>query len=350
MNAAQFTIEQLPEFDDHALVSIIANPVSHLTAFIALHRGGLRQPAFGATRIWPYPTNRDALRDALKLSKIMTYKSALAGLHHGGAKAVIMLPQGQYNRSTLLKEYAKHVDYLGGHFITGSDVGISMDDLRLMAHHSKYMIGLTSEPVAFTMDGVFFGIQVCLKEVFGNDDLSSRTFAIQGLGKTGTGLLKHIYKTAKKIYVTDVNSAAIKATKERFPDVEVVPPKQITTLKVDIFSPCALSNVINASTVHHIRTAIVAGSANSQLESDAMGEKLYKQGILYAPDYVINAGGLIAVVDEYEHKGHSADRVNRKIKTIKKTLAAIFEKSKRTHKAPNLVADTLARNIAKKFV
>ena len=340
----------LHEFDDHRSVTSIYDPAFGLTAFVAIHRGGMKNPAFGATRIWSYATSTDALKDALKLSKIMSYKSALAGLKHGGAKAVIIAPKDPKTRNALLRRYAEYINHLGGSLITGSDVGISMDDLRLMARHSKYMIGLHSQPVLYTMLGVFYGIQVCLQEIFQSQDLSNRTFAIQGLGKTGTGLLHHIYKDAKKIYVTDINPRAVKAVKQEFPEVEPVAPEKIAELNVDVFSPCAMSNVINIQSIKKIRAKIVAGSANSQLADAQLGERLYKKGILYAPDYVINAGGLMAVVDEYEHTSHSETRVKKQVVTIKKTLQTIFAKSKQTHKAPNIIADVLARNISESFV
>ena len=343
-------IEELPEFDNHRIVAFIADKTIGLSAFIAIHRGGFKNPAFGATRIWNYSTELDAARDALKLSKIMSYKSALAGLHHGGAKAVIIAPSKNHLRAKILERYAQQVNYFGGHLVTGADVGISMDDLRLMAKHSSNMIGLHSDPVSFTMLGVFYGIQVSLREVFGTDDLSKRSFAIQGLGKTGTGLLSHIYKEAKNIYVADINPLAVKAAKRQFPNVTPVKTDQIAFCNVDVFSPCAMSNVLNHASISKIRASIIAGSANSQLEDESAGLRLYKKGILYAPDYVINAGGLMAVVDEYEHKTHDAIRVKRKVATIKKTLADIFQKSKRMHKSPSSVADVLARNISETFV
>ncbi len=344
------TISELPEYDDHHFVSCIMDKSVNLTAYIAIHRGGLKQPAFGATRIWKYASDADALRDALKLSKIMTYKSALAGLHHGGAKAVIVNKSDKISRTALLKSYAQHVNYLGGHFITGADVGVNNADLAIMARYSPYMVGVHYEVVDLTMLGVFYGIQVSCKEIFGTSDIRERTFAIQGLGKTGTGLLKFLYGKAKKIYVTDINDRAIETVKHSFPDVEPVRPDAIISERVDIFSPCALSSVLNHTSIHSIHARIIAGSANSQLESEKVGNELYKMGILYAPDYVINAGGLMAVVDEFEQKRPDVDRVKRKVATIKKTLTSIIEKSKRSHKSTNVVADALAQEISQTFV
>ncbi len=343
-------IETLPEFDDHALFITAIDHASGLKAYIAIHRGGIKNPAFGATRMWHYPTDSSAIAEALKLSRIMSYKSALAGFKYGGAKAIIVLPKNGADRSSLLTTYARRVNYFRGSFITGADVGVSPDDLRLMRKQTKYMVGFRSDPVAYTMLGVFYGIQISLKEVFGSSALTNRTFAVQGLGKTGTDLLKLIYPHAKKIFVTDINKARMASIKQDFPLVEPVDPADIMSQEVDVFSPCALGGILNTETIKHLRARVIAGSANSQLENVEAGNQLYKKGILYAPDYVINAGGLMAVVDEYEHKNKDDNRVERKVATIKHTLSEILATSKRTHTPPHVVADTMAQAIAKTFV
>ena len=344
------SIETLPEFDDHTLLVTVVDQSSGLKAYIAIHRGGIKHPAFGATRMWNYPTDGEAIAEALKLSRIMSYKSALAGFKYGGAKAVIVFPKDRAQRSALLAAYARRVNYFRGYFITGADVGISLKDLRLMKKQTSFVVGFRSDPVAYTMLGVFYGIQISLKEVFGSAELKNRSFAVQGLGKTGTELLKLIYPHAKKIYVTDINKARMRSIKQDFPLVEPVAPHDIISQRVDVFSPCALGSVINKKTIKHIHARIIAGSANSQLENIEAGNLLYKKGILYAPDYVINAGGLMAVVDEYEHTHKDDNRLHRKVATIKHTLSEILAKSRRTHKPPHVIADALAEKIAKTFV
>lgn len=342
---------RLKEFDNHRLVSFVHDPHVSLECYIAIHRGGLIRPAFGATRFWKYSSELEALRDALRLSKVMSYKSALAGFPYGGAKAVIINQKNNSKKKgQLLRTYARHVSYLSGHFITGADVGINEDDLEAMASQSKYIVGLKADPVKFTNIGVFYSVQECLKEVFGDSSLRGRSFAIQGLGKTGMGILRLIYNDAKKIYVSDINSKQLKTAKDRFPRIEVVKPLEIYKQYVDVFAPCALSNEINSKNVDSFRCKIIVGSANSQLETAEIGELLFKRGILYAPDYVVNAGGLISVVDEYEKKRYNEKRIMLKVEKIKSTLRSIISKSKRLHKATNLIADRMAEKIFNKFI
>lgn len=350
MTIDEFSFEHLKEFDNHRIVSFIYNPLNDLIGFIAIHRGGLIRPAFGATRIWRYTSELEALKDALKLSRMMSYKSALAGLHYGGAKAVLMdLSNNAKRKKLVLKSYAHRVNYLSGHFITGADVGIDERGLKLMASESKYMVGLKSDPVKLTVLGVFYAMQVCLKEIFGKEEINGKTFAIQGLGKTGIGLLHLLYKDAKAIFVSDINSAQVRKVKDEFPKVEVVKSTEIIGLEVDVFAPCALSNAISYKNLPSLRCKIIVGSANSQLEDDKIGELLYKLGILYGPDYVVNAGGLIAVVDEYENGNSHQKRVDKRVEAIKKTLATVITKSKKTGKATNLVANEMAEKIFSRF-
>lgn len=343
-------VTDLPEFDDHRIVTELFDKTAGVHGFIVIHRGGLRRPAFGATRLWTYRSDTEALKDALKLSRTMTYKSALAGLTYGGAKAVLMQNAGQLNKGTLLKTYALMVNYLDGHFITGADVGIVPGDLRVMSRYTTCMVGRFVDPVSYTMLGVLYGIRVAVKEVFGSESLTRRTFAIQGVGKTGTGLLRHIYKEARQIYVSDVNTQALEKVKKIFPNVIVVSPTDIFRQKVDVFSPCALSGVINSQSIKTLNVSIIAGSANCQLEHDDTGNQLHKRDILYIPDYVINAGGLISVVDEYEHKKPDDARIKTKVRQIAHTIRTILKHSKKTGKSTNHIADGMAQKIAKAFV
>jgi leucine dehydrogenase len=349
MNSVQYSIESLPEYDNHIVVSTIFGRATELKAFIALHRKGKKHASFGATRMWSYASDVDALRDALRLAKLMSYKSAMAGLPYGGAKGIVFPPTHPNKRNLILKEYARHVNYLNGRFITGADAGVSQQDVKMMKKVSPFMVGVKSDPVEFTMLGVYYGIQICLQEVFGSDDLSNRTFAIQGLGKTGLELLKLIYPDAKKIYVTDINEKSISNARHLFPKIEVVSPTAIVSKRVDVFSPCALSHILNTETVPHIQASIVAGSANNQLASPEVGEMLYHHGVLYAPDYVINAGGLMTVVDEFEHKNHNRPRVEQKVASIQTTLKTILAKSKHMKKAPNIIADGMAESKIRLF-
>lgn len=350
MNSQDFSFENLEDFDNHRQITFLKDNAG-LKGFIVIHRGGTIRPAFGATRLWSYPAELDALREALKLSRMMSYKSAMANLNYGGAKAVL-INDGKLagkKRSKLLKHYSQRVNYLSGHFITGADVGIDDRDLKSMSEESPYIVGLQSDPVKYTALGVYYSIQACLKEIFGQDSFKGKTFAIQGLGKTGVALLRLIYGQAKKIYVTDIDSSKIRWVKEHFPKVEVVDFSQIDKLLVDVFCPCALGNAINLDNVSALRCKMIVGSANLQLENSQIGELLHKLGILYAPDYVVNAGGLIAVVDEFEKKDSDEERVTKKVVGIRNSLKSIIGRSKKENRATNLVADEMAEKIFNKL-
>lgn len=346
-----YNFQELKEFDEHRLINFIYEPSSGLKGFVAIHRGGLHKPAFGATRLWHYKTEMDALKDALKLSRTMSYKSAMAGLGYGGAKVVLISPQLTYKKKyQILKTYSHYINYLFGHLITGADVGIDSNDLKTMASSNKMMVGLKSDAVKFTCLGVYYSMQVCLKETFGTESLVGRTFAIQGLGKTGRGILKLIYKDAKKIYVSDLYQSQIKNAKAEFPNIEVVKYTDIHKLSVDVFSPCAIANAIRFKNVSDLKCKVIVGSENNQLENEEVGNLLNKLGILYAPDYVVNGGGLITVADEYENKNYAQKRIGQRVEGIKTTLKLIIDKSKRTGTATNYVANDLAEKIFDKFV
>ena len=339
-------LERVPDFDAHHIVSSIHDKKSGLRGFIAIHRFGRKKVAFGATRFVIYDSVLDAMEDATRLSRLMTYKSALAGLSYGGAKGVIMKTKGKsYNKSALFRVYARTVNMFGGHFITGTDAGVSDHDLSVMAKESPYMVGLKGDPAVFAAQGVFSGIHVCLQEVFGSNSLAERTIGIQGLGKLGIKLLELVYPRAKEVFVADVDRTRIRSAMRKFPRIRVINPRDIHRQKIDVFSPCALSNPINRKTITELKAKIVAGGANNQLEDERLGVMLHRLNILYAPDYVINAGGLICVVDEYDHKSHRRSRVERKVAGIATTLKRIFEESQRRNRAPNIVADEMAKRL-----
>jgi glutamate dehydrogenase/leucine dehydrogenase len=333
-------------FDDHRIVSYIHDKASGMRCFIAIHRGSSKVPSFGATRFVHYKGDSEALDDVLQLSKSMSYKAALAGLKYGGAKGVIMAPRPDSKLTpAIVKAYAEKVNYFGGHFITGADVGLNGKDVKTMAKSSPYMVGVKSDPVKYTVLGLFYSIQVSLNEYYGSDDFSGRTFAIQGVGKIGSNLLDLIYGKAKKIVIADLNSEAIKRVKKDYPKVEVVSADEISKQKVDVFSPCALSNAITFKNLKKINAKVIVGGANSQLEHEDVGSLLFKMGILYAPDYVVNSGGLISVVDEYELGVSDNLRTIARVQGIKKTLQKIYDASKKEKTASNIVADRMAEKI-----
>ncbi len=353
MSNSNLSVETLPEFNNHKMVSFIFDKKTGLRGFIAIHKGNLTHRAFGATRLWQYKSEIDGLKDALTLSKTMSYKAALAGLPYGGAKGVLIQPNGTLEKEkkrTLLKTYAHYINYLHGTFITGADVGIDENDVKAMRKESSFIVGVNVDPVKFTVIGIFNSIKECLKEVYGNDQLSNRSFAIQGLGKIGIGLLELLYKNNAAIYATDINETRMHAVAKSFPHVHLVKPDEIYTQHIDVFSPCALSNCLNSKTFVKLRCKMVVGGANSQLENSTIGEKLSSRGILYAPDYIVNAGGLISVVDEYEYTKHNEDRILNRVKKIPLTVRKVIQESKKLHKPTNIIADAMAEKIISKIV
>ncbi len=340
MTNSHTAIHEFAEFDAHHLVSTIYSGDNSFVAFIAIHRGG-RVPSFGATRIWRYETSQDALRDALHLSRIMSYKAALAGLPYGGAKGVIFPLTDKVPREKILQEYARRVNIYNGFFITGADVGVDQNDVRIMQKESASIVGSKVDPVYFTGVGLWYGVLECLRDVFGTDSISDRTFSIQGLGKTGMALLSYIYEDAKAIYVSDISESKIAEARAQYPRIQVIGPRQIYTRPVDVFVPCALSNAITRTNVKFLQCKIIVGSANGQLEHESVGDELFQKGILYAPDYVVNAGGLISVAHEYRFGNGNKIEIAKEVSEISKTMHMILEMSRKEKKAPFRIADAI---------
>jgi leucine dehydrogenase len=280
----------------------------------------------------------------------MSYKSIMAGLPYGGAKTALIKPKNfsPQKRKAFLQAFSQKVNELKGKYITGADVGIDDADLKIMYKASPYMVGLKSQPVPYTALGIFFSLEVVLKEIFGSKDISGRTFAIQGMGKIGSHLLKLIYKEARQVYVADVCHATLRKIKKQFPRVSIVQPQDIYSQKVDVFSPCALSGSLNKESVKQLQCQAIVGGANNQLDCSSIGEKLFRSGILYAPDYVNNAGGLISVTEEYENPIQDKDRLIKKVKRIATNMEKILETSKLRHVPTNIVADQMAESILQK--
>lgn len=331
-------------YDDHRIVLRVSDPAVGLTAFIAIHRAG-RMPSFGATRIWRYSNEQEAFSDALSLSKTMSYKSALAGFPYGGAKGVIVEPQTPYGRTALLRSYVRFVDMLGGRFVTGADVGVGITDVKYMAKYSSAIVGSHVDPVAWTVKGYVRGLRVVCRERFGTESLVGRSIAIQGLGKTGKGVLDAIYGECGRIMVTDVNPKVLADVVKAYPRVKTVAPQTIYMQSVDIFAPCALGGIINETTIDRFRCKAVVGTANGQLTAPDIGERLFHRHILYASDYLVNSGGLIAVVDEYRHSKPDDRRIAKRVSAIGHTLAKIFKESNVRHIPPHRIADQKAEKI-----
>lgn len=335
-------IEKLEEYDKHHKVIFLNNPKTGLRGFIAIHRKNKNSPSFGATRFLRYENSLDGLRDALRLSRLMSYKAASAGLSNGGAKGVILMPERIKNRKKILLSYAHEVNNLRGDFITGTDAGLTQDDLKLMRKASQFFVGLNSDATQATAMGIYYGMETSLEFLTGNSDLTGKTFAIQGLGKVGHTLLSFLYSKAKHIYVADVDVLTVKKIKKEFPLVFAVKPSEIHKQNVDIFSPCALNHTLNTKTIKELNCKIIAGGANNQLENENIGVLLHKLGILYAPDYAINAGGLIAVYEEYKNgKKRNTKSLLIKIVKIKDRLMKIYKQSEKENRATNLIANEI---------
>jgi leucine dehydrogenase len=342
-------IRDLPEFDKHSLVTFLHDHKTGMEGFIVIHRKNKDMPSFGATRMWNYVSDLEALKDALRLSKLMSYKAALAGLKCGGAKGVIIQSPNVKNKKEILRAYAEKLTFYKDHFITGTDVGLFQEDLKVMKEKTPNIVGFNDNSTEFTALGLYYSLQCCLEHIYDNSEIAGRTFAIQGVGKVGTELIKLIYNEAGKIYVTDINPDQIAEVVKQFPNVTPVEPADIHKLQVDVFSPCALSHSLNSKSITELKCRIVVGSANNQLENESIGELLHKLGILYAPDYVVNAGGLIAVYDESEHSSYDHKRVLKRVEGIKTTLSSVLTKSYKQRKATNIVANEMAEKIFNKY-
>ncbi|MEK7554847.1 MAG: Glu/Leu/Phe/Val dehydrogenase dimerization domain-containing protein [Patescibacteria group bacterium] len=339
-------LEDFPEFDSHKTVYRFENSSVGLRGFIAIHNDNLG-PATGGTRMFPYVSEEEALRDVLRLSRAMTYKCALAGVHHGGGKAVI-IGDPENKSEQMLRAYAQAINEADGRFFTGEDVGITEDDVQVMLEESRFFIGrrgVAGDPSPYAAKSVFATMQVAAGELWGDEDLFNRSVAVKGAGKVGGELIRLLVNAGAKVIAADVKPAAIEAVEKKYPQVRVVDSATIHKEKVDIFSPCALGNDFTKENVAEVRAAVICGGANNQLASDDIGDWLFRRNILYVPDYVANAGGLINVVDELEKDGYNRRRVLERISKLKNMLHTIFLFTRQKHQPSNRVADQLAESI-----
>ncbi len=314
-----------------------------LKAIMAIHDTTLG-PAVGGTRMLPYNNEKEALADVLRLSRAMTYKAAAAGLDFGGGKAVIIGDAQRDKSEKLLRAFGKFIESLNGRFLTGEDVGTSSDDMRIVGQETKYAIYPPKSLEAqwqtsfLTAFGVLRGIQASVREMYGNDSLSGIRIAIQGIGKVGDQLARLLHAESAELTVTDLNRSRLKAISEELGAI-VVEPHEIYQIDTEIFSPCALGGILNDQVVPLLRCKIVAGAANSQLAEDRHAEELWKTGILYAPDYVINAGGLISAL--YEMGRCDKATVIRMTAEIYDRLRAIFDTARSENIPTQVAADRM---------
>lgn len=337
------------EFDSHESLHYFYDEQTGLKAIIAVHSTALG-PAAGGTRRWVYGNDADALTDVLRLSRGMTYKNAVAGLRFGGGKAVILADDDTPKSPELLRAYGRCVDSLGGKYITAEDVGCSVDDMRYVNEETEFVSGLPQsgghaggDPSPWTALGCFLGIEAAVQARLGASTLNGIKVALQGVGHVGQQLGRLLHDAGAEIVVSDVNREHLDAVTNEIP-AKVIAPGDILYADVDVLAPCALGNILTSVTVPDIKAKVIAGSANNQLATPADGMRLAERNILYAPDYVINAGGIISVAAEYYDNG-SADDVRGDVGRIKDRLQEIFARAEKTGRPTNELADELARSI-----
>lgn len=333
-------------FDGHEGVHFFCDPATGLEAIIAIH-STLRGPGAGGTRFWTYESSALACEDALRLSKAMSYKNAMADIPFGGAKAVVMRPSGVFDREALFRVYGQAVDSLGGRYCTAEDVGVSPEDMLVVSTQTKHVAGLTTgeaasgDPSPITADGVFRGLRSAIAHKYSVNDFKGMRVAVQGLGSVGYNLAARLHAAGAKLLVTDINEAVLSKAEAEL-NATIVGIDEIHTQDVDIFAPCALGGAINPDTIDGIKAGIVGGAANNQLRSPDMGRALKDRNILYCPDYVINGGGIINVASELSGQ-FDPDWVDGKLDTLAVTLSDIFRKADSLNAPTNVVADDMAR-------
>lgn len=344
-----------PDFDDHEMVHFVRDRESGLTAIIAVHSSHLG-PGAGGTRFWHYPNPKDGLRDALRLSRGMSYKNAMAGLPMGGGKAVILADEARTKTPELLAAFGDAVEGLNGRYVTAEDVGISEADMVAVSQRTSHVSGLPvsgqgsagGDPGPFTSYGIYLGIKAAVQHRLGTDSMAGVRVALQGTGSVGGGVARLLAKDGAKLTLADINKDGVTALAQEL-GAEVVDPQAIMTTPCDVFSPNALGAILNEESIAKLDTQIVAGGANNQLARSAHGQVLFERGILYAPDYVINAGGIISVATEYlarrEGRTGSVDEVNALIEQIPGRLERIWQASEQGAISPDVVADRMAQEL-----
>jgi len=329
----------LADFDNHEQVVFCSDDNSGLKAIIAIHNTNLG-PAIGGCRMWDYANDEEALVDVLRLSKGMTYKNAMAGLKMGGGKSVIIGDAKSLKSEALFKAFGEALNRLNGRYLSAEDVNITTKDIAMTNTVTPFVTGTegkSGNPSPFTALGTFLGIKACVKHKFNRDDLNGLKVAVQGLGSVGYGLCEHLHQAGAK------NQDALnKAASEL--DATVVSLTEIYDQDVDVYAPCALGASINDDTIKRIKAKIIAGCANNQLAEPRHDQALVDHGILYAPDYVINAGGIINVSFE---ENYSIERATKKVEEIYSTLLDVFNKADKQNKPTGLIADEMAREIIK---
>ena len=337
------------EFDNHEQVVFCSDAETGLKAIIAVHSTALG-PAVGGCRLWQYESDEAAVNDVLRLSRGMTYKNAMAGLPLGGGKSVIIGDAKSIKSEALFRAFGRMVHRLSGSYYSAEDVNITTGDIMTVNKETPYVAGLegkSGNPAPFTALGTYRGIKAAALHKFGSDNLEGKTVAVQGLGSVGFYLCEHLHKEGAKLIVTDINQDAVQRAVSQF-GATAVGLNEIYAVDADIYAPCALGATINDDTLPQLKVKVVAGCANNQLKEARHGEVLREKGILYAPDYVINAGGIINVASEMRPEGYSAAESTAKVMAIYDTLLNIFRRADAEGQSTSVIADLMAQEIIRR--
>lgn len=332
---------------EHKRIEFFQEENVGLKAIVCIHSTALGL-AMGGVRMFPYQSEKDAVVDVLRLAKGMTYKAAAAELNLGGGKAVIIGDPSKDKNEALLRAFGKFIDSLNGEYITGEDVGTSAEDIGVILQETKHVGGISEklggsgDPSPVTAHGVFYGMKACLREVFGSDSFSNKKIAIQGIaGKVGSHLAELLSQERAVLFGSEVNQKAAERLKRKI-DFKSVPLDKVYDIEADVFSPCAMGGILNNNTIPKLKAKIVAGSANNQLLELEHGNILHRMGIIYAPDYIINAGGLINISHERNPQGYLKERALIDTEKIYKRLKNIINISKKDNIPTYLVANKIA--------
>ncbi|MDQ0417324.1 leucine dehydrogenase [Croceifilum oryzae] len=329
---------------DYEQVVVCQDKNSGLKAIIAIHDTTLG-PALGGLRMWTYASEEEAFEDALRLARGMTYKAAAAGLNLGGGKTVLIGDPKKDKSEELFRSLGRYIEGLNGRYITAEDVGTNVEDMDLIHLETKYVTGISpafgssGNPSPVTAFGVYKGMKAAAKEAFGSDSLDGLVVAVQGVGNVAYSMCEYLHKENVKLIVTDINEENVQRAVNDFGAIRVS-PEEIYDVECDIFAPCALGGIINDNTIERLKCKVVAGSANNQLREDRHGDMLDARGMVYAPDYVINAGGLINVADEL--LGYNPERAMKKVEGIYDNILRVFEIAKRDGIPSYQAADRMA--------
>ncbi|MFC7783407.1 branched-chain amino acid dehydrogenase [Rossellomorea sp. GCM10028870] len=324
---------------------------SGLKAIIAIHDTTLG-PALGGTRMWTYESEEAAIEDALRLARGMTYKNAAAGLNLGGGKTVIIGDPRKDKNEEMFRAFGRYIQGLNGRYITAEDVGTTVADMDLIHEETDYVTGISpafgssGNPSPVTAYGVYRGIKAAAKEAFGTDSLEGKTIAVQGIGNVAYNMCRHLHEEGANLIVTDINKEAVQRAVDEF-GAKAVDINDIYGVDCDIFAPCALGAIINDETIPQLKAKVIAGAANNQLKETRHGDAIHEMGIVYAPDYVINAGGVINVADELY--GYNSERAMKKVEQVYNNVERVIEIAKRDNVPTYVAADRMAEERIEKM-